>query len=136
MTSPFNPGQPKKFSYECLSDVHAAPGHYRIFSSAGTLLYYGIWVNLRTRLHQHKRKGRIKSGRWVAIQVIKSGITAEEFHACFYKWEDHKIEKLDPNLTRLQEGEAKSQAPRPSRSSYKHRRRRQRRHSGNASHHS
>jgi hypothetical protein len=43
---------------------------------------------------------------------------------------------LNPNLTRLQEGEAKSQAPRPSLSSCKHRRRHQRRHSGNASHHS
>ena len=53
----------RKFGADFLADVPAAPGVYRLYDAAGTLLYVGKAVNLRRRLAQYRTTRRTKSDR-------------------------------------------------------------------------
>jgi hypothetical protein len=53
----------RKFGADFLADVPPAPGVYRLYDAAGTLLYVGKAVNLRRRLAQYRTTRRTKSHR-------------------------------------------------------------------------
>lgn len=102
MASALRPGRPIRFRPS--SPGSAKPpecaGIYYIHDSEGNVVYTGQAVNLRRRIYQHKRNGKIPEGGYVDCFKAKEGITYDELDLT----KKEKINKYNPLLNQRSGG--------------------------------
>lgn len=94
MSSALKPGRPIRYrpSSPGTTKPPECAGIYYIYDGNGNLIYTGQSVNLRRRVYEHKRNGRIPDGGYVDCIKAKEGISYYELDAT----ERAKIDKHNP----------------------------------------
>ncbi len=105
MSSALKPGKPIRYrpSRPTSRKPPECAGIYYIYDADGTKVYIGQSVNLRRRVYEHKRKGKIPKGGYVDCFRAKNGITYDELDDT----ERKKIKKYNPPLNKNSGGGGK-----------------------------
>jgi len=102
MSSALRPGRGVR--YRPSNSIGSKPperaGIYYIYDSEGNKIYAGQAINLRKRVYQHKRNGKIPEGGYVDCFIAKEGITYDDLDST----ERDKINKYNPPLNRRRGG--------------------------------
>lgn len=96
MPSALRPGRPTRFrpSGRHSTKPPECAGVYYIYNAEGDMVYAGQSVNLRRRVYEHKRRGKIPDDGYVDCFKAKDGITFEQLNDT----EREKIKKYNPPL--------------------------------------
>ena len=101
----YRPGRPFKFDPMTGQGCRPPrrPGEYRIRDSTGTILYIGETNDLRRRMGEHIRSGKLSNGRSIEFQLAdgRSSSQTRRVH------ERSKIEQHAPQLNRSGGGEGR-----------------------------
>ncbi len=78
MPGPYKAGRPQRYSVErgCATNIPAVPGEYRIYTQAGRSKYVGETNNLRRRIQEHIRNGKLRKGQYVEYLVADGRSTS------------------------------------------------------------
>ena len=103
MPSALERGRPIRFRPSSPGSINKLPecaGIYYIHDAEGNIAYVGQAVNLRRRVKQHKKVGKIPEGGYVDCFRAKDGIAYDELDAT----ERDKINKYNPPLNQRDGG--------------------------------
>ena len=102
MSSALRPGRPTRFrpSGRHSTKPPECAGVYYIYNADGDMVYAGQSVNLRRRVYEHKRRGKIPEGGYVDCFKAKDGITYDQLNDT----EREKIKKYNPPLNQRSGG--------------------------------
>lgn len=101
----YKPGRPNKYNPTTKSGKRPPDqaGEYRIRDSSGTITYIGETCNLKRRMEEHMRSGKLSQGSTLEYKVAdgRSSSNTRRQH------EQEKIKQHKPTLNRSKGGEGR-----------------------------